>query len=187
MQKNDPFGDELPIITTERLRLRQPRMEDAEDMLGIFGDPKAMRYWSHEPWADLDAARTYIAAIDTGFKDRKLFQWAITQPDEDRVIGTVTLVNWDRKNCHIELGYMLKPALWGNGYASEAVRGAMAFAFENLDVHRLEAEVDPRNEPSARLLERLGFKQEGLLKERWFLYDEWSDSALYGLLRREYA
>lgn len=186
MEKHDPFGDELPVLETERLRLRHPHSEDAEDVFSIFGDPVAMRYWSHEPHIDLAESAAYIESIQKGFAGRSLFQWAVTEPDDDRLIGTVTLLNRDPTNRHAEVGYMLKPALWGRGYASEAVRGVLGFGFQHMDLHRVEAELDPRNEASARLLERLGFKREGLLRERWFLYDEWCDSALYGLLRRDF-
>ena len=186
MYDTDPFGDKLPVLETERLRLRHPRKEDVDDLFAVFSDSEAMRYWSHEPWTDLEVAQNYLASIDSGFADRSLFQWAITLTKEDRLIGTVTLLHWDRTNRHLEVGFMLSRERWGKGFATEAVRAVLSFAFEHLGVHRVEAELDPRNEASARLLEKLGFKYEGLLRERWFLYNEWSDSALYGLLRREF-
>ncbi|MDX1440350.1 MAG: GNAT family N-acetyltransferase [Rubricoccaceae bacterium] len=186
MHKKDLFGDRLPILETERLKLRHPSQNDLGDLFAIFSNPAAMRYWSHEAWTDYDQAKKYLNEINKGFSDRTLFQWASTKKGENRLIGTVTLVRWDESNRHIELGYMLHPDQWGKGYASEAVRAALVFAFEQLDVHRVEAELDPRNVPSTRLLERLGFRKEGLQRERWFLFDEWSDSALYGLLKREF-
>jgi len=183
----DPFDTRLPDLVTERLRLRHPRPTDADAVFAIFGDIKAMRYWSHEPMESLREAHDYIAAIDKGFADRSLFQWAITEPDAGALIGTVTLTAWDRTNRHAEVGFMLHPDEWGKGYASEAVRAVLAFGFERMNLHRVEAELDPRNLASARLLRGLGFSYEGLLPERWYLYDEWCDSALYGLLRRDFA
>lgn len=182
----DPFDDHLPDLRTERLRLRHPRATDADDVFSIFGDVQAMRYWSHEPLESLDAAREYLDGIDSGFADRTFFQWAITTPEADRLIGTVTLGSWHRTNRHAEIGFVLHPAQWGKGFAFEAVRAVLRFGFEQMDLHRVEAEIDPRNAASARLLERLGFAHEGLLRERWYLYDEWCDSALYGLLRRDF-
>ncbi|NNF57983.1 MAG: GNAT family N-acetyltransferase [Rhodothermaceae bacterium] len=182
----DPFGDALPVLDTQRLRLRHPRPADADAVLAIFGDPTAMRYWSHEPFEDLEAAQNYLATIDEGFAERTLFQWAITELGADDLIGTVTLLHWDRPNRRAEVGYMLSPSHWGKGYASEAVRAVLCFGFEAMDLHRVEAELDPRNEASARLLERLGFQQEGLQRQTWYLYDEWCDSALYGLLRTDF-
>ncbi|MEM1042802.1 MAG: GNAT family N-acetyltransferase [Bacteroidota bacterium] len=182
----DLFGDVLPTLDTERLRLRHPRPADAEAVLAIFGDIRAMRYWSHEPLEDLGAAQRYLAEIDTGFAERVLFQWAITEPDPDQLIGTVTLTAWDRTNRHAEVGFVLAPAQWGTGYASEAVRAVLGFGFGRMDLHRIEAELDPRNGGSERLLRRLGFRREGLLRQRWYLYNEWCDSLLYGLLRADW-
>ena len=182
----DPFDASLPVLETPRLRLRHPHSTDAERVFAVFSDPVAMRYWSCEPFADLAAARAYLESIDEGFESRTLFQWAVTLPADDRLIGTVTLTSWDRPSRRAELGYMLDREHWGKGLASEAVRAVLGFGFGQMDLHRVEAELDPRNEPSARLLRRFGFQYEGLLRERWYLYDEWSDSALYGLLARDF-
>jgi RimJ/RimL family protein N-acetyltransferase len=182
----DPFDDRLPVLETERLRLRHPDAGDLDALYAIFGDPVPMRYWSHEPLADRDAAKAYLGSIDEGFEQRTLFQWAVTERGAGGLIGTVTLDTWDRTNRHAEIGFVLHPSEWGKGYAGEAVRAVLACGFDALDLHRVEAELDPRNGASARLLERLGFRYEGLLRERWFLYDEWCDSALYGLLRHDF-
>ncbi len=187
MKELDPFGSELPGIETQRLRMRHPRFEDAADLFAIFGDPVAMRYWSHEPHSELSVSQEYIAGIHKGLAERTLFQWAITLPENDRLVGTVTLIGWDRAHRRAELGYMLKPTLWGNGYASEAVRGVLRFGIDRMNLYRVEAELDPRNTASARLLERLGFKDEGLMRQRWFLYDEWCDGSMYGLLTDDFA
>ena len=182
----DPFGDSLPDLRTGRLRLRHPRATDADAVFSIFGDLRAMRYWSHEPLESFDAAHDYLESIDEGFAERSLFQWAITELGNDLLIGTVTLTAWDRVNRHAEVGFVLHPSQWGKGIASEAVRAVLTFGFERMNLHRVEAELDPRNTASARLLDRLRVEKEGLLRERWYLYDEWCDSALYGLLRRDF-
>lgn len=186
MPQTDPFGSELPVIETERLRLRHPRESDLENMFAIFSDPKAMRYWSSEPWENMDVAKKYLADINKGFEERTLFQWAITKQEDDRLIGTVTLLNWDQSNRHVEVGFMLNPTEWRKGFATEAVRGVLHFALRNMNIHRVEAELDPRNKASGRLLDGLGFRYEGLLRQRWFIYNEWCDSALYGLLHPEF-
>lgn len=186
MTDPDLFGDRMPTLEAERLRLRHPRPTDADAVLAIFGDGRAMRYWSHEAFEYIEQAELYLREIDQGYADRTFCQWAITETAADDLIGTVTLTAWSKRNRRMELGYMLSPAHWGKGYASEAVRAVLGFAFERMRLHRVEAELDPRNTASARLLERLGFREEGLLRERWYVYDEWCDSALYGLLREDF-
>lgn len=180
------FADRLPELEARRVRLRHPRPDDVEAVFAVFGNEHAMRYWSHEAFERREQAETYLGEIDQGFADRTLFQWAVTEHGADELIGTVTLTEWSERNRRMEVGYMLHPVHWGKGYASEAVRTVLQFGFEQIGLHRVEAELDPRNEASARLLEKLGFQKEGLLRERWWVYEEWCDSALYGLLRTDF-
>lgn len=74
---------------------------------------------------------------------------------------------------------------WGKAYMDEALRALLSYGFNDLKFNRVEADIDPRNEASARSLERLGFRKEGHLRERWIVGDEVSDTALYGLLHRD--
>lgn len=84
------------------------------------------------------------------------------------------------------MGYLLGRPYWGKGYMAEAAKELIRYAFEVLDLHRIEADIDPRNRPSARVLERNGFLKEGLLRERWIVGEEVSDTAFYGLLRKDW-
>ena len=183
-----PVGEALPVIEAARLRLRPARPDDdAGDLFAVFGDPEVMRYWSHEPFAGLDIVRVYIDGMEAGFASGTRYQWVVAERETDRAMGTVTLYHWDTQNRRAEVGYILGRAHWGQGYAREAVRALLRFAFDRLDLHRVEADVHPDNAPSLRLLERLGFRREGLLRQRWFTYGAWSDSVVLGLLRDEFA
>lgn len=101
------------------------------------------------------------------------------------VIGSCDLFNVDEQCGRAEIGFTLNRQHWGKGYMSEAARAVIDHGFNTVGLRRLEADIDPRNLGSARLLERLGFVREGLLRERWVVGDEISDSALYGLLKRD--
>ena len=103
------------------------------------------------------------------------------------VAGTVSLFALNRAQKRAEVGYALAANVWGRGYATEALKLAVDFAFETVGVARLEADIDPRNEASCRLVERIGFVREGLLRERWHVAGEATDSAMYGLLARDLA
>ena len=178
----DPFADGLPTLDGARVRLRAVRPADDPDLLAVFGDADHLRYWSHGPLADLDAARQYREQIAAGTAERAFFQWAVTEPPDDRLVGTVTLASWDRANRRAEVGFIVRPDRAGRGLASDAVRTALRFARDGLGLHRVEADVDPDNAGSIRLLERLGFRHEGRLRERWFTFGSWKDTAMYGLL-----
>jgi RimJ/RimL family protein N-acetyltransferase len=96
------------------------------------------------------------------------------------------LFHFEEESRRAEIGYVLGKPYWGQGFAHEGVGALLAFAFGDLSLRRLEAEVDPRNVASAKVLNRLGFVQEGLLRERWALKGEICASTLYGLLRHEW-
>lgn len=178
--------DEMPSIDGGRVRLRALVEADVPALFEIFSDPEGMRYWSAPPLADLAAARALLADIHAHFARRTLFQWGIVRADDDRVIGTTTIFQIDHDHRRAEIGFALGRAHWGQGYATAAVIALIRFAFETLDLHRLEADPDPQNSASIAVLKKQGFRREGLLRERYFLNGEPQDAEYYGLLRREW-
>jgi RimJ/RimL family protein N-acetyltransferase len=112
--------------------------------------------------------------------------WAVARREDDRVVGTGTLFALAPDQGRAEIGFSLLPALQGQGIAAESVRCLLAYAFDTLRLRRVEADIDPRNTPSRRLVERLGFREEGLLRARWQVAGETCDSAFYGLLAGEF-
>lgn len=184
----DPFQHGLPVLDGARVCLRAPRAPEADGgadldaLWTVFSDAETLRYWSHEPFTTRDQAAGYLAGIDRVRAEGTLFQWAIADRDTDAFLGTVTLYAWDRPHRRAELGFILGRAHWGRGLASDAVRTVLAFAFSEMGLHRVEADVDPENGASLGLLARLGFREEGRLAERWFTFGTWKDSVLLGLL-----
>jgi RimJ/RimL family protein N-acetyltransferase len=179
-------SETLPTITAERIALRWLTTEDVSDLFAVFSNPDVMRYWSSPPLADIDEASKLLAHIHDTFRQRTLFQWGIARRADDRVIGTCTLFHTDTNNRRAELGYALGREHWGNGYMQEALRALLNYCFSDLDLHRLEADVDPHNASSIKTLEKLGFQREGYLRERWLVGDGIHDSFFYGLLRSEW-
>jgi RimJ/RimL family protein N-acetyltransferase len=175
----------LPVLTTERLTLRPIGEEDADALFAVFSDPEAMRYWSNPPHPSVGETRAMIGRIHEGFGDRTNLQWAIVRDEDELLLGTVTLMP-DLDQPRVEIGFILGPPHWGHGYAGEAQRAAIDFAFSELGMHRVEAEADPRNTASIRSLERLGFRREGLMRERWLVAGERTDSLIFGLLAGEW-
>ena len=144
-----------------------------------------MRYWSHPPYTKRAQAEARIAEILQQQRDTDVFCWVITRPSSDQLIGNLTLFNVSRPHLRCELGYSLLPAHQGQGLAQEAVRAALSYAFDSLAMERIEADIDPRNAASRRLVERLGFQLEGTLRAKWRVAGEVCDTSLYGLLRGE--
>lgn len=103
-----------------------------------------------------------------------------------KLIGTCALWRINAQNRRAEIGYILDSRAWGHGYMHEALSALLDYAFTELKLNRVEADTDPRNERSARLLDRLRFSKEGLFRERCIVDGKISDAAMYGLLRREW-
>ena len=175
----------FPQLHGKRVRLRGPTAGDTDDLFALFSDPAVMRYWSRAPMRERGEAEGLIGEMLEAFDKRELINWAIAGHD-DRVIGTCTLFRFDPRHRRAEVGYALRSDHWGRGLASEAVSLAIDWALRTLDLHRVEADIDPRNDASRRVLERLGFRSEGVLRERFFVGDSATDSELFGVLATEW-
>lgn len=176
----------VPVLDTARLRLRTVQRSDLDQIYRLHSDPRAMRYWSFAPWSEPRQALDWFEQRRRMGEREEVWPWAITHAGADGLIGLVTLFAVNRGSQRAEIGYQLHPSQWGQGYAQEALRAALDYGFDALDLNRIEADIDPRNEASCRLAERIGFRREGYLRERWRVNGEIADTALYGLLRRDF-
>jgi ribosomal-protein-alanine N-acetyltransferase len=174
-------------LQTVRLTLRPLAPADTDAVFAMRSDPIVQRYGSHPAWTDRRTAVDYIARDVAATAAGTGAQFAIVRGEDAAVVGTCTLFEIDAQCRRAEVGYVLLPSEWGHGYASEAVSALLDWGFDRLELHRVEADIDPRNVHSARLLERLGFSLEGHLRERWIVGGETCDSLIYGLLAREWA
>ena len=180
------WGSRLPTLQTPRLRLRPLAESDVADVFAVFSDPVVMRYWDGPVMQTLHDAMKYIDHIHLGFRHRDFFQWGIADASTDAVIGTCTLIHLSAVHERAEIGFALRQTHRGKGFGSETVQAIVEFAFTTLGLHRIEADVDPRNDRSLRLLERFGFEREGCLRERYFLNGERQDAVMMGLLRSKW-
>jgi RimJ/RimL family protein N-acetyltransferase len=173
-----------PVLATARLRLRPFSESDAGPLFRVFSDEQVVRFWSSGAWTELAQAEKMIEEALLAYREGGLSRYAITLADTGELIGICNLRGFFEQNRRCELGYALGSAHWGHGYAFEALEALLGHAFSALDMNRIEADIDPRNDASARLLERLGFRQEGYMPERWIVHGEKADTAFYGLLKR---
>lgn len=185
MPQNKPT-DDLPTLEGPRIRLRGFREDDLQDFYEVHSDPLVNRYWSFPAWTEVSQARDYFASAIGGRDAGRMLCWAIAEREGDRLIGSTTLFAINREQGRAEIGYALRASHWGHGYAQEALRMVLGHAFGTLGLRRIEADIDPRNAGSCRLVERMGFIREGLLRDRWCVAGETSDSAIYGLLADEW-
>jgi RimJ/RimL family protein N-acetyltransferase len=146
-----------------------------------------MRYWSSPPWSSPSQAENLIERDLRELAAGEHLRLGIFLSRRGPLVGTCSLFNFNEPCRRAEIGYGIARTHWRRGYMFEAASALIAWAFDELGLNRLEADVDPRNIGSSRSLEKLGFTREGLLRERWIVGTEVSDSALYGLLAREWA
>ena len=173
-----------PTIETERLLLRPVVDADADALWELHSDAKVLRYWDAPPWRERSRAVRFIATTRQLAEEGTGARVAI---ERDGVfLGWCAVVRWNPTFRSAGLGYCLNEAAWGKGYATEAARALLGWAYATLDLNRVQAEVDTRNVASARVLEKLGFRREGTLREDCVVNGVVSDSWVYGLLRREW-
>jgi ribosomal-protein-alanine N-acetyltransferase len=173
-----------PLLTTPRLRLRQFRVEDAEPMHACFADDEAMRFWNtpvHKKLIETErAVRRFIDCTPSYYRF-----WAVADAATDRCLGMVNYHDGHIRNRRVSVGYIVDPARHRQGIAAEAVSAMLTFCFEELELHRVRAFIHPDNAPSRALIERLGFRNEGLLRDNLRVGDHWRDDMLYALLATE--
>jgi RimJ/RimL family protein N-acetyltransferase len=145
-----------------------------------------MRYWSTLPWEAIEKAEAMIARDLESMAAGEHIRLGLLRDGDESLIGVCTLFAFVEQCRRAEVGYGLAAHAWGQGYMDEALRALLEYGFGELGLNRVEADIDPRNARSAASLERLGFTREGFLRERWIVGEEVSDTALYGLLARDW-
>lgn len=181
----DKFFIPFPKLETERLILRRMEKRDAADLFACFSDPGASRYSIWSPHRNLAYTKNYVRYMMRSYRAREAMVFCIVLKEENRVIGTCSFTEMDTAYKVAEIGYTLSPAYWHCGYGSEAVKALLKFGFETIGLLRVSARVMPENRASSKLLQRLGFKQEGYLSGGIYCKGRPHDVCLYGLLREE--
>lgn len=176
----------LPVLETEDLVLRRPRLGDARDMYAYASDPEVARYVLWEPHTSVSDTRAFIRELRRRIRSGYPSSWAITRRSDGRVIGTIGFMWYSAENSSAELGYSLSRECWNHGYATQALRAVVDAAFRSLPVNRLEAQHDVRNPASGRVMEKCGLRQEGVLRSRIRNKGEYVDVALWAILRSDW-
>jgi ribosomal-protein-alanine N-acetyltransferase len=176
----------FPILTTNRLCLREIQPMDAEALFANRSDPEVMEFFGEEPYQSLEDAHALIEETHVRYYQRRAILWGITLKGEDTIIGTCTFFQFGPHFHYAEIGYELQRAYWRQGIMSEAISAILDYGFIELEFHRVEANTDPENMRSKNLLLKLGFTYEGNLRERYFFRNSFLDEHRFGLLTDEW-
>jgi len=175
-----------PTLHTSRLLLRPFGAADADAIYALQSDPRVLRYWDAPPWSDRVRAERFLASCKEIEQAGTGARLAIERAgDGGGFIGWCCLMQWNPDHRSASIGYCFGESAWGQALATEAADAMLQWAFDTLDLNRVQAQTDTRNLASARVLEKLGFVREGTLREDCVVNGEVSDSWIYGLLRRE--
>jgi [ribosomal protein S5]-alanine N-acetyltransferase len=175
-----------PTLKTDRLRLRPFNSTDADALFALHSSAHVLRYWDAPPWSEAARAEHFIEACGRLAEEGSGVRLAVDRVFDEAFIGWCGLTRWNPDYRSASMGYCFDDAAWGHGYATESGGALLQWAFETLDLNRVQAETDPRNAASAHVLEKLGFVREGTLRENCVVNGEVSDSWVYGLIRGEW-
>lgn len=185
LKVEEVFAD-LPTLTSERLVMQKMTESDTEDMFAYTSDADLLAHLPLNVTPTRAEAQAAIRSFMDMYHARRVAPWGITVRETGRHIGICGFESWNPVTDRAEIGFLVAREFWRQGYASEAARRVMRFGFEKMNLNRVEARVKPDNEPSRLLLQKLGMRYEGLMREHSWWRGRYHDLELYSLLKREF-
>ncbi|SES06083.1 GNAT family N-acetyltransferase [Salipaludibacillus aurantiacus] len=172
----------LPIHT-ERLILREVTLDDTSALCSIWSDPEVTKYMNITPFSDKSQAEEMISLFNSLSEKKEAVRFAIIEKASGGLLGSCGYNLIDKVNAKTEIGYELSSRHWGKGYGSETVSGLVRYAFESMNMNRIEARVEAENHNSVKMLEKLSFQYEGTLREAELSKGRYVDLKMYSKLK----
>jgi len=172
----------FPVIETERLILRRITNDDVNEVFELRSNPETMKYIPRPLVKTTEDALEHVAMIEEKITSNIGVNWGITLKGDFKVLGIIGYYRMQPENYRAEIGYMLLPDFHGKGIISEAVKRLIAYGFDDLKLHSIEAVIDPENFASEKVLQKCGFVKEAHLKESEFYEGKFLDKVIYSLL-----
>ena len=176
----------FPELETERLYLRKITEKDLDDLYKLLSDPDVAKYEYFHPVKSDTETRRFIKRYETELMDLEEITWGLSLKESGRLIGTLCLGDFDDDARRAEIGYAVTKNFWGSGYATEAAEAVLKYGFEVMNLNRIEATVTPGNEGSLKVLRKLNFTLEGIVRERDLIKGKLEDGIIMSILRKEY-
>lgn len=176
----------FPQLASERLLLRKLELTDAPEVQIIRSDEKVMIYMDSERHLTIRHSKNFIAKNLKRYEERTGIFWAIIEKSTNSFIGDFSFFKIDHKNSRAEIGYTLKPEFWGKGFMKEAMFALLNFGFRELNLHSLEANINPENNNSRAILTKMGFQKEAYFRENYYYAGDYLDSEIYSFLKSEF-
>lgn len=172
----------FPIIETERLILRRTTLKDADDYFILRSSPEAMKYICKPLHKTIEDTKEMIYKINEMINFNDGISWAVCLKTQQNMIGSVSFHRIEKEHYRAEIGYMLHPDYWKLGIISEAVNAIINFGFNQMQLHSIEAHIDPENVGSEKILQKFNFVKEAYYKENYFYNGIFLDTVVYSLI-----
>nr|WP_199000480.1 GNAT family N-acetyltransferase [Flavobacterium sp. ASV13] len=172
----------FPVLDTERLLLRRITDDDVNEVFELRSNPETMKYIPRPLVKNSEDALEHIAMIEDKIITNMGINWGITLKDNSKLLGIIGYYRLQPENYRAEIGYILLPEFHGKGIIPEAVNRLITYGFEDLNLHSIEAIIDPENYASEKVLQKCGFVKEAHLKESDFYEGRFLDKVIYSLL-----
>ena len=176
----------FPILETDRLILRQVTQDDANSLLKYLSDEDVMKYVGLEPFESISDALNEISWYKSIFEKGTGIRWGISLKNQGEVIGSCGFLNLVKAHYRSEIGVELSAEHWGKGIASEAFEAIIRYGFQQMNLQRIEALIEPPNNPSQKLVEKQGFIREGLLRNYEYNNGKFDNLYMYSLLNQDF-
>ncbi len=173
-----------PAIETERLVLRRVTEEDADDLFVLRSDERMMQYIDRPRAKSIEDAKKLIDVFEDFLQKGEGINWGISLKENSRLLGTICLFKFQPENYRAEIGYLLHADFHRQGIMNEAMKPVIDYGFNTLKLHSIEANVNPSNLASIKILEKNNFIREAYFRENYFYNGEFLDSAIYSLLNK---
>lgn len=173
----------VPMLRTERLQLRSLSLKDSDTIYSYFSNPEMTKYYGMEPFQSRLEADKFIKDFLDDYN--MLFRWAIVEKSTNKLIGTCGFHAISEKHLRAEIGYEIEVEHWGKGYATEAIRALVHYGFDSMKFQRIGANVYPENVGSRKVLEKVGFTHEGMLRSYLFQGGCFHDANVFSILKKE--
>ena len=172
----------FPILKTDRLILRSIEIKDASEIFFLRSDANVLTYLDKAPEKSVDETIAFIGKVKSDIDNNDGILWGITLKESNAVIGTICFWRLEKAHYRAEIGYALHPVQQGKGIMDEAMKAVLQYGFETMKLHSVEANVNPANSGSIKVLEKNGFVKEAYFKENYYYDGKFLDSAIYSLL-----
>lgn len=176
----------FPRIETSRLVLRDIKPSDARDFFSFMSDGETLKNNLMIPHNKIAETDKLLATLKKQYAKKREIRWGITLKGTDTIVGTIGYFNFHPQDFQAEIGVILARQQWGQGIMVEALTAALTFGFEKMAFNRITIFIMPVNAAAIRLAMKVGFRQEGLLKECIFLNGRFYDLGVYALLKKEF-